>query len=98
MAFLYLKAIHIIFIVTWFAGLFYLPRLFIYQTEAYEKPEPEKSILSHACRLGYADHSALCHQMKRVFGTTPAAVRAALNPWKNRLRESSWNVPGCSFS
>jgi AraC-like DNA-binding protein len=40
--------------------------------------EPEKSILAHACALGYADHSALCHQMKRVFGTTPASVRATL--------------------
>ena len=40
--------------------------------------EPGKSILSHACALGYADHSALCHQMKRVFGTTPAAVRETL--------------------
>jgi AraC-like DNA-binding protein len=40
--------------------------------------EPEKSILAHACALGYADHSALCHQMKRVFGTTPAAVRQTL--------------------
>jgi putative membrane protein len=45
MTFLYLKAIHIIFIVTWFAGLFYIPRLFIYITEAHEKAEPEKSIL-----------------------------------------------------
>jgi putative membrane protein len=41
----YIKALHIIFIVTWFAGLFYIVRLFIYQTEALEKPEPEKSIL-----------------------------------------------------
>ena len=45
MAFLYLKAVHIIFIVTWFAGLFYVPRLFVYIIEAYEKKEPEKSIL-----------------------------------------------------
>jgi protoporphyrinogen IX oxidase len=45
MTFLYLKAVHIIFIVTWFAGLFYMPRLFIYMTEATEKSEPEKSIL-----------------------------------------------------
>jgi protoporphyrinogen IX oxidase len=45
MTFLYLKAVHIIFIVTWFAGLFYIPRLFVYITEAHEKPEPEKSIL-----------------------------------------------------
>src|SRR5690348_5890297 len=45
MTFLYLKAVHIIFIVTWFAGLFYMPRLLIYMTEAHEKPEPERSIL-----------------------------------------------------
>lgn len=42
----YIKALHIIFIVTWFAGLFYIVRLFIYQTEALAKDEPEKSILS----------------------------------------------------
>jgi putative membrane protein len=33
----YVKAIHIIFIVTWFSGLFYITRLFIYNTEAREK-------------------------------------------------------------
>ncbi|MES2373146.1 MAG: CopD family protein [Bacteroidota bacterium] len=43
--YLYLKALHIIFIVTWFAGLFYMPRLFIYATEAGDKAETEKSIL-----------------------------------------------------
>lgn len=31
---LWLKAIHIIFMVTWFAGLFYLPRLFVYHAQA----------------------------------------------------------------
>jgi putative membrane protein len=41
----YLKAFHIIFIVTWFAGMFYIVRLFIYNTEANGKEEPEKSIL-----------------------------------------------------
>jgi protoporphyrinogen IX oxidase len=41
----YLKALHIIFIVTWFAGMFYMPRLFIYATEAGEKGETEKKIL-----------------------------------------------------
>ncbi|MEX2594749.1 MAG: CopD family protein [Anditalea sp.] len=45
MAFEYLKALHIIFIVTWFAGLFYIVRLFIYQTEALGKPQEEKKIL-----------------------------------------------------
>jgi protoporphyrinogen IX oxidase len=42
---LYIKALHIIFMVTWFAGLFYIVRLFVYNAEALEKPEPEKSIL-----------------------------------------------------
>lgn len=31
--------------VTWFAGLFYMPRLFVYQVEANEKPSPEREIL-----------------------------------------------------
>src|ERR1043165_59776 len=41
----YVKALHIIFIVTWFSGMFYIVRLFIYNTEANEKAEPERSIL-----------------------------------------------------
>lgn len=41
----YIKALHIIFVVTWFSGLFYIVRLFIYSAEANEKTEPEKSIL-----------------------------------------------------
>jgi len=45
MSFLYLKALHIIFVVTWFAGLFYFPRLLIYFAEAQDKPELEKRIL-----------------------------------------------------
>ena len=45
MDYLSIKALHIVFVITWFAGLFYIPRIFIYQTEALLKPEPEKSIL-----------------------------------------------------
>ena len=41
----YLKSLHIIFIVTWFSGMFYIVRLFIYNTEAGEKQEIEKNIL-----------------------------------------------------
>ncbi len=44
--YLILKALHIIFIVSWFAGLFYLVRLFIYTRESQDKPEPEKTILT----------------------------------------------------
>jgi len=42
---LYIKALHIIFVVTWFAGLFYIVRLFIYHTEANQKQEPDRTIL-----------------------------------------------------
>ena len=42
----YVKAIHIIFVVCWMAGLFYIVRLFIYHTEAQDKPEPDRRILS----------------------------------------------------
>lgn len=47
MTYFYIKALHIIFIVTWFSGMFYIVRLFIYQVEASEKPEPEKTILTN---------------------------------------------------
>lgn len=45
MEYLYIKSLHIIFITTWFAGLFYIIRLFIYYKEAEEKSEIEKNIL-----------------------------------------------------
>lgn len=48
---LYLKSIHIIFVVTWFAALFYMPRLFVYDIEARSKDEPEKSILINQFRI-----------------------------------------------
>jgi len=32
--YLWIKALHLVFVVTWFAGLFYLPRLFIYHAES----------------------------------------------------------------
>jgi len=51
MTYLYLKSLHIIFVTTWFAGLFYLVRLFIYYKEAEEKPEIEKNILLKQYRL-----------------------------------------------
>lgn len=51
MEYQYLKALHIIFVITWFAGLFYIVRLFIYHAEAEEKPEPEKSILQTQYKL-----------------------------------------------
>ncbi|MDB4655486.1 CopD family protein [Flavobacteriales bacterium] len=47
----YILALHIIFVVSWFAGLFYIIRLFIYHAEARTKDEPEKSILEKQYKL-----------------------------------------------
>jgi putative membrane protein len=42
----FLKSLHIIFVVSWFAGLFYLPRLLVYHVEAQDKEAQAKEILS----------------------------------------------------
>jgi putative membrane protein len=61
-----LKSLHIIFVVTWFAGLFYIVRLFIYFREAADMPEPEKQILQQ---------QYLLMQKRLWFGITwPSAV------------------------
>ena len=70
----YIKALHIIFIVTWFAGMFYMPRLFIYNTEANEKPDVEKEIL----------HRQFSAMMKRLwYGiTVPSGLLTLVfGPW-----------------
>ena len=47
----YIKSLHLIFVITWFAGLFYIPRLFVYQIEAFHKPLPDKEILGKQLKL-----------------------------------------------
>jgi len=47
----YIKSLHLIFLITWFAGLFYQPRLFIYHIEASKKKSPEKEILEKQLKL-----------------------------------------------
>lgn len=51
MAYYWFKAFHLIGIVVWFAGLFYLVRLFIYHVEAKEQPEPAQTILKNQYQL-----------------------------------------------
>ncbi len=66
MAYFWFKSFHLIGIVVWFAGLFYLVRLFVYHAEAEEKPEPARSILKEQYQL----------MEKRLYGiiTTPGMV------------------------
>ena len=94
MEFLYVKALHIIFVVTWFAGLFYIPRLFIYQTEAEDKLEPAKSILQTQFKL----------MSKRLWYiiTWPSAILASIfGIWLIYLRpvwlEQPWMLVKLAF-
>src|SRR6201996_5073657 len=69
-----IKARHIIFIGTWFSGLFYMESLFVYHTEANEKPETEKSVLQQQFTL----------MIRRLwFGITgPSAILTLIfGPW-----------------
>lgn len=45
--YIYIKALHIIFIVTWFSGMFYIVRLFIYHTEAGKNQNPTGALYGH---------------------------------------------------
>jgi putative membrane protein len=47
----YIKSLHLIFVITWFAGLFYIVRLFVYQIEAAQKTSPEKEILQKQYKI-----------------------------------------------
>ncbi|HJS01112.1 MAG TPA: CopD family protein [Flavobacterium sp.] len=47
----YIKALHLIFVITWFAGLFYIVRLFVYHAEAKQKPQPDQDILTKQYQL-----------------------------------------------
>lgn len=68
--YLYLKALHIIFVVCWFAGLFYIVRLFVYYAEAQLKTAIEKEILSTQYQL-------MTNRLWYII-TFPAAVLATL--------------------
>lgn len=81
----YIKAIHIIFIVTWFSGMFYIPRLFIYNTEAKEKTEEERAVLQPQFRimikrlwLGITWPSAL---ITLLMGTWVAVLYGSIPQW-----------------
>lgn len=51
MAYSWFKAFHIVGIVVWFAGLFYLVRLFIYHVEANQESEPARTILKNQYQI-----------------------------------------------
>ena len=70
MLYLYLKAIHIIFIVSWMAGLFYIVRLFIYHVEANDRTESERITLQRQFEI-------MQHKLWYII-TTPAMAISVL--------------------
>ena len=81
----YIKALHIIFVVTWFSGMFYMVRLFIYNTEAGDKDELTKQVLRRQFGimikrlwLGITWPSAI---LTVVFGTWMIVVLGTISTW-----------------
>jgi protoporphyrinogen IX oxidase len=81
----YIKALHIIFIVTWFAGLFYIVRLFVYRAESNTKAEPERTILLEQFAImqkrlwyGITWPSAI---LTLIFGTWIGILYGSLPSW-----------------
>lgn len=70
MEYLYIKSLHLIFVITWFAGLFYLPRLFIYHIEATQRPQNEADVLTKQFKL-------MSRRLWNII-TWPSAVLATL--------------------
>ena len=56
---LWFKAFHIVFVVAWFAGLFYLPRLFVYHTEVKDEASHERFVVMERRLLGITNLGAL---------------------------------------
>lgn len=85
MGILYIKALHIVFVVSWFAGLLYIVRLFIYHTEAEVKPEPQRSALQDQFKI----------MEKRLwYGITwPAAILATIFGYWLVIKFNYWSQP-----
>lgn len=76
----YIKALHLIFVITWFAGLFYIPRLFIYHIEANAKPQIEKEILINQFKIMTKRLWLIITWPSAILATALAIVLFVLNP------------------
>jgi len=85
MGILYIKALHIIFVVSWFAGLLYIVRLFIYHTEAEVKPEAERKALQSQFKI---------MERRLWYGITwPAAILSTIFGYWLVYKFNYWNQP-----
>jgi putative membrane protein len=74
--YLLVKGLHVVGFVSWFAGLFYIVRLYVYHVEALERPEPDRTILTRQFekmeRLLWYAITVPAMVMTVVFGSTLA--------------------------
>jgi putative membrane protein len=68
---LWLKAFHVVFVVTWFAGLFYLPRLFIYHVSAHDTAGVERFVVMERRLFGIMTIGAT---LAAIFGLSMIAA------------------------
>ncbi len=80
MEYLYIKSLHIIFVTTWFTGLFYIIRLFIYFKEAEDEPSSVKDILQKQYQLMIKRLWYIITWPSAVLATTFAIWLLILNP------------------
>lgn len=73
--YLWIKALHVIFMVTWFAGLFYLPRLFIYQQQTDDVATRERFTTMQTRLFAIMTIGAI---LTAVFGVTLVVLNTAL--------------------
>ena len=78
--YLYLKSLHLIFVITWFSGIFYMVRLFVYHTEAKDKPEPEQSILIKQYQLMQKRLWYIITFPSAILATVFAIILLIMNP------------------
>jgi putative membrane protein len=81
---LWIKALHIIFLVTWFAGLFYLPRLFVYHAEARDEISHARFLVMERKLFIIMTIGAV---MTAIFGTWMLVAYA----WTS-YRETGWLI------
>lgn len=77
MTYLFIKAFHLIFMVAWFAGLFYMFRLFVYHAENQDKPEVTAVLKVMAHKL-YKIITVPAMVLTWIFGITLIVMRPEL--------------------
>ena len=90
----YILAIHIIFVVSWMAGLFYIVRLFIYHTEANQKPEIERNILQKQFQIMETKLWNIITTPAMVLAVVAGITMLYLNPY---LIQADWMLVKLAF-